>query len=270
MTQQPAPGLAASFDLRGRSAFVTGAASGLGLAFTEALAEAGATVTLADRDAAGLERAVAGLREHGRCVAGRVLDVGDFAALRQAIDDTAVAHGSLDIVFANAGISGGASIAVPEGRIEAISLATWDEVLRINLTSVFATMQAAAAHMKRQRSGRIIVTASVAGLRASAIAGYPYSATKAALIQLVKLAAIELAPFNVMVNAIAPGPFRTNIGGGRMARDPEAVARMAQTVPLGRVADPSEIKGLALLLASPAASFLTGTVIPIDGGRSAG
>jgi NAD(P)-dependent dehydrogenase (short-subunit alcohol dehydrogenase family) len=267
MTQPAVPG---PFDLHGQVAFVTGAASGLGLAFAEALAEAGAAVTLADLDAAGLDRAVAELRDKGGSAEGRVLDVGDVEALRRTVDATAAAHGRLDIVFANAGISGGASIAAPEGRIEAISLDTWEKVLRINLTSVFATMQAAAAHMKAQRSGRIVVTASVAGLRTSAIAGYPYSATKAALIQLVKLAAIELAPFNVMVNAIAPGPFRTNIAGGRMNRDPEAVARMAQTVPLGRVAEPSEIKGLALLLASSASSFLTGTVIPIDGGRSAG
>jgi NAD(P)-dependent dehydrogenase (short-subunit alcohol dehydrogenase family) len=130
MTQPTAPG---PFDLHGQVAFVTGAASGLGLAFAKALAEAGATVTLADLDADGLDRAVTGLRDKGSRAEGRYLDVGDLAALRRTIDDTAAAHGRLDIVFANAGISGGASIAVPEGRIEAIALDTWDKVLRINL-----------------------------------------------------------------------------------------------------------------------------------------
>jgi NAD(P)-dependent dehydrogenase (short-subunit alcohol dehydrogenase family) len=95
--------------------------------------------------------------------------------------------------------------------------------------------------------------------------GYAYAATKAAVVNLVRQSAMELAAYNVMVNGIAPGPFRTNIAGGRI-RQPEIEKQFAAMVPLGRIAEPDEIKGLALLLASPAASFLTGVTIPIDGG----
>jgi NAD(P)-dependent dehydrogenase (short-subunit alcohol dehydrogenase family) len=123
--------------------------------------------------------------------------------------------------------------------------------------------------MKDARYGRIVVTASIAGLRAETLVGYAYSATKAAVINFVRHAAIELAPFSVTVNAIAPGPFVTNIAGGRM-RDPAVRERFARTLPMQRVAEPDEIKGLALLLASPASSFITGTTIPIDGGATAG
>jgi NAD(P)-dependent dehydrogenase (short-subunit alcohol dehydrogenase family) len=133
---------------------------------------------------------------------------------------------------------------------------------------VFVSIQAAAAHMKTQRDGRIIVTSSIAGLGAEPVVGYAYIATKAAVANLVRQAAHELAGYNVMVNAIAPGPFRTNIGGGRL-NDPEAVKQFEGMVPLGRIASTDEIKGLALLLASPASSYLTGAVIPIDGGSSA-
>ena len=140
----------------------------------------------------------------------------------------------------------------------------------VNLTGIFATLQAASIPMKAQRSGRIVVTASVAGLKAEKPVGYAYAATKAAVINLVRQASRELAPHNVLVNAIAPGPFFTNIAGGRLHRDPEVVKMFADAVPLGRIAQPEEIQGLALLLASGASSFITGTVIPIDGGISAG
>ena len=103
-------------------------------------------------------------------------------------------------------------------------------------------------------------------MHTSAISGYAYSATKAAVIHLVHLAAAELAPYNIRVNGIAPGPFLTNIAGGRMFREPERVDMMAATTALNRIANPDELKGLALLLASEASSYITGQVIPIDGG----
>jgi len=124
--------------------------------------------------------------------------------------------------------------------------------------------------MKRQRSGRIIVTSSIAGLGAERMVGYGYAATKAAIINLVRQAALELAPYNVLINAIAPGPFLTNIAGGRLHRDAEVVRQFEAMVPLGRLGRTEQLKGLALLLASPASSFITGTVIPIDGGARAG
>jgi NAD(P)-dependent dehydrogenase (short-subunit alcohol dehydrogenase family) len=258
------------FDVRGHIALVTGAASGLGLAMAEVMAENGARVTLADIDARSLEREVARLKAAGCAVEPSVVDVSDLRALRAAVEAVVTRHGRLDAAFANAGISAGPGYRTAEGAMNAVSLAKWNEVLQVNLTSVFETIRAASVPMMQQKSGRIIVTASVAGLRAERMVGYAYAATKAAIINIVRVAAMELAPFNVMVNAIAPGPFLTNIAGGRLHREPDVVRQFEELVPLGRMADPNELKGLALLLGSPASSFITGTVIPIDGGITAG
>ncbi len=254
------------FDMSGRAALVTGAASGLGFAMAESMAEAGAAVCLADMDSDGLDKA----RDHFRQISNRVetasLDVRDAEAVKRTVLAFAERQGRLDAVFANAGITGGAPISQPEGFIENIDLSVWRNVIDVNLTGVFVTLQAAAAVMKPQKSGRIIATASIAGMQTSDISGYAYSTTKAGVIHLVKLAAAELAPHNIRVNGIAPGPFMTNIAGGRMFREPERVAAMAAGTGLNRVADPSELKGLALLLASDASSYITGQVVPIDGG----
>jgi NAD(P)-dependent dehydrogenase (short-subunit alcohol dehydrogenase family) len=257
------------FEVTGQVALVTGAASGLGLAYSEVLARNGAIVAMLDIDAAGVQAAAKRLSGEGCKVAPLTVDVGDSSALRAAIDATANSNGRLDIVFANAGISSGPSFKLPAGEMQNLPGELWERVLKINLTSVFETIRAAAGHMKPRNSGRIIVTASIAGLKADRMVGYGYAATKAAVINLVRQAALELAPYNIMVNAIAPGPFLTNIAGGRLHREPEVVKQFAATVPLGRIAGTDEIKGLALYLASKASSFHTGTVIPIDGGSSA-
>lgn len=256
------------FDVTGHGALVTGAASGLGLAMAEVMAANGARVTMLDVDAAGLDQAASRLRAVGGAVDVAVVDVRDQAALRGAVDACAARWGRLDAVFANAGISAGPGFATGLSSLETVSLDAWDNVVAINLTSILVTIQAAAAHMKPRRSGRIVVTASIAGLRAEPLVGYAYAATKAGVINLVRQAAVELAPSGVTVNAIAPGPFLTNIAGGRL-RDPAVVRQFADMVPLGRIASTEEIKGLALLLGSPASSFITGTVIPIDGGTTA-
>lgn len=257
------------FDVRGRAALVTGAASGLGLAIAEVLAAGGARVAMLDADAQRLRDAAASLESAGGTVRAVTVDVTDSGRLREAIDEFAQACGRLDVVFANAGISAGPGFALrPEGELQSVNLDAWRRVLDINLTSVLVTLQAAARHMKAARSGRIVVTASIAGLRAEATVGYAYAAAKAAVANLVRQAALELAPHNVLVNAIAPGPFLTHIAGGQLHR-PEVRERFEHLVPLGRVAAPQEIQGLALLLASQASSFITGAVIPIDGGATA-
>jgi NAD(P)-dependent dehydrogenase (short-subunit alcohol dehydrogenase family) len=257
------------FDVRNRVAFVTGAASGLGLAYAEVMAENGARVVLSDIDAAGAERESARLRASGYAAAALTLDVADLAAIRAAIDATVATYGQLDVCFANAGISAGTGPFTEAGKIANVSLEAFARVVHINLTSVFATVQAAAVHMQRRGSGRIIVTASIGGLKSEPLTGYAYAATKAAIINLVRHAATELAQDNVLVNAIAPGPFYTNIANGRLRSNPEVVKQFEQMVPLHRIAEPSEIKGLALFLASNASSYVTGTVIPIDGGATA-
>jgi NAD(P)-dependent dehydrogenase (short-subunit alcohol dehydrogenase family) len=258
------------FNIDGHVAFVTGAANGLGLAFAEVMAENGARVVLTDIDAAALEAATARLRSTGCKVEQEIVDVADTATLRAAIDRTAGRHGRLDAVFANAGVSSGRGFGLTAtGEIEAVDAAVFRRVIDINLLATFFTMQFAARHMKQQRSGSIIATTSIAGIRAESLVGYPYVATKAAVGNMVRQAAIELAPHNVRVNAIAPGPFNTNIAGGQLRRDPAIASKFTEMVPLGRIAEPDEIKGLALLLASPAGSYITGTVIPIDGGATA-
>ncbi|MCR5856767.1 SDR family NAD(P)-dependent oxidoreductase [Mesorhizobium sp. J428] len=253
------------FSMAGKVAMVTGAASGLGLAIAEVLAEAGAHVALADIDREGLDRAVGAIAAAGGRAEPVQLDVSDRGAIRQATDDLVARRGRLDAMVANAGVTAGPGYLTELGQINAVDDGQWDRVLQINLTGVFATIQAAAKHMKAQKSGRIIAVASVAGLKSEVMCGYAYTATKSAVVNLVRQSAMELAAYDVMVNGIAPGPFRTNIAGGRI-RQPDVAQQFASMVPLGRIADPDEIKGLALLLASPASSFMTGVTIPIDGG----
>ena len=256
------------FDVKGQVSVVTGAASGLGLAFAEVMAANGARVLMADMNAETLAAAANKVAKAGGAVETALFDVADRAALTAAIDGMAKRHGRLDSVFANAGMSAGPGYTDPTGGLEAFDWAKWDRVLAVNLTSVMATIRAAAPHLKRRRSGHIVVTASIAGIGSEEICGYAYIATKAAVANLVRQAAHELGPHNVTVNAIAPGFFLTNIGNGRL-NDPAVREAFARRVPLGRVALPDDIKGLALLLASPAGAYINGTVIPIDGGVSA-
>jgi NAD(P)-dependent dehydrogenase (short-subunit alcohol dehydrogenase family) len=257
------------FDVRGARIVVTGAASGLGFAMAEVLAECGARVTLADVDADRLGAATAALAARGGDVRSFVVDVSDERRVQAMVEDAVAAHGGLDVVFANAGIAAQPGFAVDGGQqLESVERAVWDSVLRVNLNGVLFTMKHAAAVMKRQGSGRIVVTSSNAGLRAEPEVCYGYVASKAAILNVVRQAALELAPHGVLVNAICPGPFKgTRIGGGVTENpEPELERMWARTVPLGRMGDPGELKGLALLLASPASSFMTGAAYLIDGG----
>ena len=257
------------FDVGGLRVVVTGAASGLGFAMAEVLADCGARVTLADIDAERLEDVTASLVERGGSVRAFVVDVSDESLVEALIEDVVAAEGGLDVVFANAGIAAVPGPAVEGGqRIDTVERADWDTVLGVNLSGVLYTMKHAAAVMRRQGSGRIIVTSSNAGLRPEPVACYGYTASKAAVLNVVRQAALELAPHGVLVNAICPGPFKgTRIGGGVTENPaPEQEQMWASTVPLGRMAEPEELKGLVLLLASPASSFMTGAAYLIDGG----
>ena len=257
------------FDVRDVRVVVTGAASGLGFAIAEVLADCGARVTLADIDADLLERSTAALAERGGKVRAAVVDVSDADRVQAMIDEVVAADGGVDVVFANAGIGSTPGWAVPDGQtLDTVASADWDKVLGVNLHGILYTMKSAAGAMKRQGSGRIVVTSSVAGLRPEPVVCYGYIASKAAVLNLVRQAALELAPHGVRVNAICPGPFKgTRIGAGAtLDPDPELERQWAQTVPLGRMAEPDELKGLALLLASPASGFITGAAHVIDGG----
>jgi len=157
----------------------------------------------------------------------------------------------------------------PRGALESYSDERWNRVIEVNLTGVFATLRAAARIMKPQRSGKLIVTTSVAGYQCEPAIGAAYPAAKAGAAHLMRSVAHELAAFNITVNAIAPGWFVTNIGGGH-AKNPQVQREMAAVMPMGRVGFPDDIKGLALFLASPASAYITGQEITIDGGWTLG
>lgn len=256
------------FAVRGHVAIVTGAASGLGLAMSEVLAANGATVVMADCDETRLAEHAARLAAAGGTVEALALDLNDVDVVRPRLDATIARYGRLDALFANAAISSGPGYGSAEGQVDTLSDALWDAAIRVNLTATFRTVQAAAAVMKTQKRGSIVVTSSAAALRPGPLPGHAYHATKAAVANLVRLLAMELGPYNVRVNAIAPGPFLTNIAGGRM-RDPAVQPKFVAGVPMGRPAEPDEIKGLALYLASDASGYVTGAIIPIDGGTVA-
>ena len=257
------------FDVTGARVVVTGGASGLGFAMAEVLAECGARVTLADvaedRLAASAERLLA----RGLDARASVTDVGDEDAVESLLDEVLAAHGGVDVVFANAGLAAVPGFRSDGGQtLDTIERADWDHVLSVNLTGVMHTMRGAARVMKTQGSGRIVVTASNAGLRIEPMACYGYHASKAAVIHLVRAAALELAPHGILVNAICPGPFYgTLIGGGVTEHPTEELKKQWETlIPLGRMAHPDELRGVVLLLASPASSFITGSALVVDGG----
>jgi NAD(P)-dependent dehydrogenase (short-subunit alcohol dehydrogenase family) len=266
---------AALFDVRGLAVLVTGAASGIGLGYAEIMAAHGAHVTLTDSNPQALETALAALRITGGKVHGVVADVTRPDTLHAAVADVLQREGKLDVLFANAGISAGPGFMKGDGTrnhaaaIENLSLDTFDRALAVNLRGALATIQAAVPPMKRQRSGRIIVTTTVSLLQTETLVSTLYVASKAALGQLVRQAALELAAYGILVNGIAPGPTITGIGGGRL-QDAAARLPFEQMNPLHRLATPADLHGAALYLASRASAYVTGTQLVVDGGACLG
>jgi NAD(P)-dependent dehydrogenase (short-subunit alcohol dehydrogenase family) len=263
------------FRVEGLATLVTGGASGIGLAIAGVMADNGARVTLIDVNAAAMRDAVRTLSAGGAEVHGEAADVTDKDALECAVAAAVRRTGRLDVVFANAGISGGPGFLTGDDRrnapaaLENLSEELWDRVIETNLSSVFKTLQAVVPRMKAQGGGSIVVTGSISGLRTELYVGTPYVASKAGVAQLVRQAARELARYNVRVNAIAPGPVITNIAGGRL-QDPTARAPFERGSPMRRIATPQDLCGAALFLASPAARFITGASIVVDGGATLG
>lgn len=270
------------FSVAGRSALVTGGASGLGLAYVEAMAEGGAAVTLSDIDLAGAEREAQRLRDAGYDVRAVALDVSDSDAVARVFDDHAKVFGGLDICFANAGIDTGAGFWNPEGhrnpdgQVDTYDPKRWDKSIAVNLSGMFYTISNAVRIMKQpdrangRAGGAIIATASNAGLVTEPIVGLPYMPAKAGILHMVRALGLELAEFGIRINAIAPGPFVTNIGGGWLKKDPTVRAAWDAIVPLGSVAETEQMKPLALLLASDASDYMTGAHVVIDGGMMLG
>ena len=249
--------------LAGKRAIVTGAASGIGRAALGLFAREGARVLAVDRAVAGLDAAAAEASLAGGAALAVAADAGDESAVAGAVGRCVAEWGGVDVVFANAGVSGG-RVPFFEQTVE-----QWQEILRVNLIGPWLLIKHAAPVMIRQGGGSIICTASVAGLRANA-GGAPYSASKAGVISLVQTAANALLGTGVRVNAICPGLIETGMTRPifEFARARGTEGKIGQLNPLQRHGLPAEIAAAALFLASDEASYVNGQAIAVDGGLS--
>lgn len=244
-------------DLVGRHAVVTGGASGIGLATVGVLAASGADVCIADRDESLLEVVVTDLRSRGHLIWGCRTDVtrmDDVAALMDAVAIHTGGH--VDIVVANAGV-------MFTEDLDVVTLEAWDDCLRINLTSVMLTIQAALPLLMKSDHASVVALSSGAGLNARTLAGVAYACAKAGVAQLVRVLGTRLGPAGIRVNAIAPGAADT-----AMTRDfgAERIAELEHRIPLGRIGTTDEVARTILFLASPLGAYVTGQVLQVSGG----
>ncbi|WP_344971456.1 glucose 1-dehydrogenase [Streptosporangium fragile] len=246
-----------TFD--GRVALITGAGSGIGKAMAVAFAEAGARVVACDVNEDSARETASAIGDRALAVAADIGDEASVAALAEAVIG---AYGRIDVLCNNAGIMD--TMALPAD----IPLQQWERVLRVNLTGTFLVTHAVLPHMLRQGGGVIVNTASEAGIRGGA-AGAAYTASKHGVVGLTKSVAWAYARDGIRCNAILPGPTMTNIANGA-AFDPVGAARLGPVLALGeRLAQPEQMADAALFLASDAASFVNGAIVPVDGGWSA-
>jgi gluconate 5-dehydrogenase len=249
------------FRLDGRRALITGGSRGLGRATAQAFAEAGAQLVLVARDAAGLRQAQDELAVLGGRVDVLTADLGDLANCESLCGKVVAEHGPIDILVNNVG---GRREDVPT---EAMSVETWRRYLDLNLTNAVVCTRHFGAEMLRRGWGRIINIASIAGQIAfRGIRGRHYETAKAALVGFTKAVAADWAPHGVTVNAIAPGAFLTEPNRRWFSERPEFQHAIKERIPMARLGEPDEIGPLALYLASPAAAYMTGAVLVLDGG----
>jgi len=245
------------FQLEGRVALVTGVGSGLGQAIACGLAGAGARVMVADIAEQGAQETATLVQQQGGEARTALVDVSQRSQVEEAVAATLQAWGAIDILVNSAGIAiRGTALEYPEEA--------WDKVIAVNLKGTFLASQAAGRHMAERRKGKIINIASI-----GAFVAYPYSvaylASKGGVAQLTKSFAVELAPFDVQVNAIAPSIFDTPLLR-RVRSDSSSLTYFMERTPLKRVGKPEEVVGAAIFLASDASSMVTGHILPVDGG----
>jgi NAD(P)-dependent dehydrogenase (short-subunit alcohol dehydrogenase family) len=249
------------FDVTGKTALVTGGSRGIGLMIARGLVEAGAEVIVSSRKSADVEAAARELAAAGTCeaITADVSQPEGAAALAERVRER---FPRLDILVNNAGATWGAPL-------EEFPASGWDRVIHTNVEGVFhltvALLPALRAAASSEDPARVINIGSIDGLRTPVMESYSYSASKAAVHMLTRHLARRLAPEHVTVNAIAPGPFESKMMAFLLAT-PESRQAVAQEVPLGRIGSPEDVAGLTLFLASRAGAYMTGTVIPLDGG----
>jgi NAD(P)-dependent dehydrogenase (short-subunit alcohol dehydrogenase family) len=245
-------------SLKGRNALITGASSGLGEYFANALARAGATVALAARRQESLERVRKSIEAQGHSAVAVAMDVTNAASVSSALAKAADRLGKLDILVNNAGTT------LTKPFLD-ITETEWDGVIKTNLNGAFLVAQAAGRIMRTQESGGVIVNiASILGLR---VAGQvaPYVASKAAIVQLTKAMALELARHRIRVNALCPGYIETDLNRDFFAS--ETGQALIKRIPQRRLGKLEELEGPLLLMCSDAASYMTGAIVAVDGGH---
>jgi gluconate 5-dehydrogenase len=247
---------AAMFDLTGRVALVTGASRGLGAAMSVGLARAGAEVILNGRDQATLDAQAASMRAEGLAVRTAAFDVRDLAAMERVVGGL----GAVDILLHNAGNQ-------YRGPVETLTEEGWHSVLDTHLTALFRLSKLLVPGMKQRGRGKIIAIGSLASeLGRGTIT--PYSAAKGGLKMFIRALAVELGPNNIQCNAIGPGWFDTEMNKP-LLNNAEWLATVKRRCPAGRYAQPEEIAGAAVFLASPASDFVSGQLLFVDGGVTA-
>ena len=252
------------FSLSGKVAIVTGGSRGLGLEMATALGEAGAAVAITARREEALVAARETLERLKITCASFVCDVANEEQVARTVADVVQRFGQIDILFNNAGIAWGAPV-------ESMPLEKWRSVFDTNVTGSFLMARATASHMIGRGQGGVVVNmASVAGLvgmPAHLLDAIGYSASKGAIISLTRDLSVKWAPHGIRVNAIAPGFFETRLTAGRLEKSRADIERWT---PMGRIGRASELKGVAVFLASQASAYMTGQVVVVDGGATAG